>query len=357
MIPLVRPRLPSMKAVMAYFDESLKSGQVSNFGPCHRKLVERLSSHFARFAVVTSTGTNAIRVAVQVSVKRGSRVLVPDYTHSGTLQAVVAAGMTPILCPVSRHTWTIDLKYLIRHCDAYDAFVAVSPFGFPVDFDQYDMLAEKLGKRVIYDLAGGYGMQVMTLNPVCFSAHATKNFSCGEGGFVLFSDRIAAEEARRLTNFGMCPDRSVSTDLADNMKPDDLKCAIMLAQLDREREVIDRALEKFDLIHKYQAALDGLIVPHSIHMGNSAPSLCVLSGLPAEELEAKGPNHGVQMKLYYPLLSEMPGLSQIARLGKSSVFFRTCLALPSDVTREEFSTVVSVVSALLSKRDARAHKK
>jgi hypothetical protein len=82
----------------------------------------------------------------------------------------------------------------------------------------------------------------------------------------------------------------------------------------------------------------------------SSPSLCVLSGLAAERLEAEAVNFGVTIKRYYIPLSEMPGCQGLQRIGGSSPFFRTCAALPSDPSAEEFDMVIDVVQQISRNR-------
>lgn len=346
MIPLVRPVLPHLAEVHSFFAKSIESGQLSNFGPCYEMLLTRLKIRTGMYALPVSTGTAAIQIAIQTHFNRGARIAIPDYTHVGTLQAVVAAGCIPVLFPVDRFTWTLDLNAVHKDMRSLDGIISVSPFGYTVDIPQYDEYAKKNKKILIYDFAGGWGLPVKTLNTVCYSLHATKNFSCGEGGIVCFQRKTDFLEAKRLTNFDTLPDRTVNSQYGNNLKPDELKCAIVLAHLNAENEVLIRGDKKKHLIQFYQSELRDLCVPHDL-ASRGAPSLCVLGGMNAELIEAKCSQHGFMAKRYYPLLSEMGGLEEIERHGSSGPFFRTCLALPSDVSLNEAVQVVQAVKRIL----------
>lgn len=342
MIPLIRPEFPKWQSIEKHFKRSRVSGAISNFGPCFQEVVDRASLMTDFHSLPVNTGTDAIRIALQTKLKRGARVLIPDYTHIGTLQAVVQAGMEPILVGCDRSTWNISAEEIDKlPTNFYDAFIVVSPFGYTVDFNVFDDLALMKRKEVIYDLAGAWGMELRTNNTVCFSLHATKNFSCGEGGIVGFKKRSDFNIAKRLVNFDTLPDRTVASPFGTNLKPDELKCAVILAQLDNHDDLMDKAKRKRDLIDYYQKNLSCL--PHIRHKGNSAPSLCVLSGMPAEHLEKESKLSEIVMKQYYPPLSSMPGLSTIRRFSVCSPFFRTCLALPSDVSQDEADRVIAWV--------------
>lgn len=353
MIPLIRPQFPEMRDIERHFSKSRKVGSFSNFGPCFFEAVKKLHEITGRYDLPCATGTAAIQVCAQITFKRGSRILIPDFTHIGTLNAILAAGCLPVLYEVSRDTWT--LRNLFHNFKKeFDGFVVVSPFGYGVDFDFYDGLSDLIKKPVIYDLAGGWGMKVSTRNPVAYSLHATKNFSCGEGGIASFRSPGRFDDARALLSFDYGSTREPMSPWGNNLKPDELKCAIILAHLDNQERITHRAETKRQLINFYQTELENFCIPHSLHEQNAAPSMCVLGGMRAWEIEAISKYHEFESRKYYPLLTEFEGLKSIERIGTSSPFFRTCIALPSDVTRAEAEKVVRGIRKIYRGQDAKA---
>jgi hypothetical protein len=106
------------------------------------------------------------------------------------------------------------------------------------------------------------------------------------------------------------------------------------------------------LIDYYQARLDGFCTPHTLHHGGAAPSLSVVSGLNATKLEQDGIKRGITVRRYYIPLTEMPALSQVLRVGKSSKFFKTCAALPSDVNQRQADMVIDFIIESASNNSA-----
>ncbi len=346
-IPLVRPVFPAFNAIQLHFKKSKAANTLSNFGPCFDQVVGRLSQFIPGHSLPVATGTAAIQIAVQTHFRRGSKIAIPDYTHIGTLQAVTAAGCEPVLFPCDRDTWTLDTQVLNEHIREMDGVIVVSPFGYQVDFAKYDEIAYSAKRILIYDLAGGWGMNPETHNTVCYSLHATKNFSCGEGGIVCFNKRPDFMEGKRLINFDILPDRSVASPWGTNLKLDELKLAVILAHLDDVEKLTFRTLQKKATLDVYHRELESVCIPHELHR-HGAPSLCVLGGMKAMELEAACKVEGFMCKQYYPLLSQMP-LLNIAYVEKSSPFFQTCLALPSDVTFDEAVEVSVRVKRILKR--------
>lgn len=346
MIPLIRPHFPEMSRVQGYFKRSQDAGILSNFGPCFESLVGRLKDRMKVNALPVATGTAAIQIAVQTHFKRGSKIAIPDFTHIATLQAVVAAGCEPVLFPVSRLTWTMDVNRLKEKIREVDGVIVVSPFGYSVDFEIYDEICHGAKTIVLYDLAGGWGLNPNTKNTVCYSLHATKNFSCGEGGLVCFSRRPDFLEARRLINFDIMLDRSINSQWGNNLKMDELKCAVVLAHLDEESLIDQRINQKKAVLDVYHRELRDICIPHDLHVG-AAPSLCVVAGMKVQQMEKNCINQRFVCKGYYPLLSHVDALDDIQCMGKSAPFFETCLALPSDVSFDEALDVSKGIKRIL----------
>lgn len=318
-------------------------GVWSNFGPVHEKCILELNKTMGRYCLPVTSGTTAIEVALKVLLPRGARVLLPDFTHSGTILAVVAAGCIPVLGPVDKKTWTLDLEAIARYPSCFDAMIVVSPFGYKVNFQAYEGLAKDLAKPIVYDLAGAWGKFPETLWPVCYSFHATKNFSIGEGGAVTFGCHSELKKAKQLANFGTLPDRSINGLRGGNYKIDEIRAAMILHQLQRHKEITQRIAAKRSVLSFYQFELSKYCTPHSL-AARGTPSLCVLGGVKkAEKIEQRAAEFGISCKRYYPLLSRMYHLQSVQRIGASEEFFENCLALPSDVTKEEMQRVVEFV--------------
>jgi dTDP-4-amino-4,6-dideoxygalactose transaminase len=349
MIPLVRPVLPELHELMPYYQISKKSNQWSNFGPVYDLAVQKLNQTTGRYCLPVANGTIAIQIALQEKFSPGDCIAIPDFTHVGTLNAVIQAGMKPILFPVDKSTWTISLKELQNHHKRIDGVVVVSPFGYSVDFERYNEFSAKYGIDIVYDLAGGWGMPTHHARGiVCFSLHATKNFSCGEGGLVCFETQGDYEAARKSINFYTLPDRTIANSDGGNWKIDEIKAGIICAHLENHERILNRIERKRNAIDFYMAALGDKVLQHTIHSTYyAAPSLCVLGGVPADSLESNSKHLGATFKKYYLLLSDMMGLHDVRRVGASHKFFRSCCAFPSDCTDEELDKIVDALQTYL----------
>lgn len=327
MIPLLRPFFPPVRDIERIYRKAFKTGKHSNFGPLFEDASVFLSEKANGFCLPVSTGTAAIEIACRMKFKQGDRILVPDYTHIGTLVAIKAAGCTPVLSRTNEH-WVLDPNDI--QGKQINGVVAVSPFGYSVNTKAIDRICKRLDIGVVYDFAGAWGYFPKTKNPVCYSLHATKNFACGEGGVIRLRTQKEWIHARWLSNFCNDKDRIVRNLDGRNHKPSELLCAVILAYDKHYKVIADKIKLKSDAITFYKYHLN-LKTPEVV-----APSMCVLGHFLPTLKQGKY----IEMKQYYtPFPNNL--CDHISRTDLSLVTSRH--ALPSDVTAKEANEVVGAL--------------
>lgn len=343
-IPLMRPLMPDLGLAFGLIEARKDRSSWTNFGELYQQAELEISKITGHPSVIVANGTVAIQLAIMLHCPPGSRVAVPDFTHPATLQAVLAANCMPVIFPVNNQTWQIDPMVLQEKRAEFDAFIVVSPFGYPVNVRAYDELADLMKKKVVYDFAAAWGMFPITKWPITYSLHTTKNFSCGEGGVVCLNSEDQQNYVRKMTNFNTLPDRKVAHPFGGNYKIDEIRSAMILSHVIEIEQINARIECKRETLHKYQTELSDLGLWAPVKQDEGAPSLCTLMGFNdvahiSSELKIKRIEH----KQYYIPLTTMQGLSQIPRVRQSGKRFQTCLALPSDVSEFEASCVVSAI--------------
>lgn len=352
-LPLVRPSLPKLSEVQEYYQLAEKQGHYSNFGLCYDIAIRKLQDIYSgSYPVLVNNGTTAIQVALQARLPRGSRVALPTYTFIATLNAVVAAGMTPVLFDVDKDTWQISEELLDYHDEKYDAILVVSPFGYAVNIASYDYLARSLDKSIIYDFAPAWGHPISKDNITTFSFHATKTLPIGEGGAVMCPDTSLQTHVRRLINFDL-DNQIPQCQHGMNGKLDELHCAILCTQLDKNKEhlaSIERTRRLLDYIK--EAAITWTSRP-KVSLNDSYPQLPVISiddsklAKIVKALDAKG----VATKRYYnPLLHETFKDIPFYTKTKGRVNApKNTIALPKPLHMNEVDDIVrTIVEALRS---------
>lgn len=163
----------------------------------------------SRWAISTASGTAALYAAlVAVGVRPGSRVAVPNTAPAMSVLPICALGAEPVLCDVqAASSFGLDLDDLHR-LDDLAAVMAVPMWGY---WDEDPRLADLLAARdlpLVVDAAQAHHVR-LAIGPltrlatvVCYSTHARKPLSTGEGGFCLCDDEAVACALRSVRNFG-----------------------------------------------------------------------------------------------------------------------------------------------------------
>jgi dTDP-4-amino-4,6-dideoxygalactose transaminase len=178
-----------------------------------RDFAAYLGSDASHVAAVNSC-TAALHVSmVALGFEPGAEVITTPLTFCATVNAIIHAGLTPVLADVDPHTQNIDP-------DAIEAAItprtrAILPVHFagrPCDMDRIMAIAQRHNLAVIEDCAHAietryHGRHAGTFGDFgCFSFYVTKNVITGEGGMILGRDEALIARAKVLALHGMSKD-------------------------------------------------------------------------------------------------------------------------------------------------------
>jgi dTDP-4-amino-4,6-dideoxygalactose transaminase len=258
-IPLLRP----------YFDceeiEEIKtvldSGWVSQ-GPKVKEFEDKITEYLGvKYAIAVSNCTSALHLALlSIGVKQGDDVLVADFTFPATGHSVLYCGAKPVFIDIDLKTYNIAPALIEdKITDKTKAIIPVHTFGQAAEMDEIIEIAEDHNLKVIEDAACALGARYKnkytgTIGDTgCFSFHARKGVTTGEGGMVVTDKKKIAEKIRNLSVFGMTSawDRERSDkfiipefiELGYNYKMGDITAAVGVAQLKKLAKIIERKRE------------------------------------------------------------------------------------------------------------------
>lgn len=167
----------------------------------------------AKVAAVNSC-TAALHVSmVAAGLEPGSEVVTTPLTFCATVNAIIHAGLNPILADVNPVTQCIDPAAIeAAITPRTQAILPVHFAGRPCDMDAIMAIAERHGLAVIEDCAHAIeteyrGRKAGTFGDFgCFSFYATKNVVTGEGGMILGRSEEHIARAKVLALHGMSKD-------------------------------------------------------------------------------------------------------------------------------------------------------
>lgn len=196
--------------------DSIRSGWLGT-GP----KVARFENEFARYkdtdescVAAVNSGTAALHLSmIAADLKPGDEVIAPALTFCATINAIIHAGLIPVLADVQPDTMNIDPAEIeARITERTRAILPVHFAGRPCDMDAIMAIADRHHLTVIEDCAHAIeseykGRKTGTFGRFgCFSFYVTKNVVTGEGGMVLAKDEKDIERIKVLALHGMTKD-------------------------------------------------------------------------------------------------------------------------------------------------------
>lgn len=192
-----------------------------------------------RHAVGCASGTDAITLTLRAfDIGPGDEVIVPAFTATPTVAAVVAVGATPVFADVDPRTRTLDPSSAATRITPHTrALLPVHLYGRPADMDALGALAHRSGLLLIEDAAQAHGARWRGRpagslgHAACFSFYPTKNLGAlGDAGAVTTNDGEIAARLRRLRDLGQAA-RYRHIEHSTHSRLDELQAAVLMTKL------------------------------------------------------------------------------------------------------------------------------
>lgn len=235
--------------------------------------------HGAKYGICTTGGTTALEVSLRAAgLERGDEVLVPALTFYATAFAALVQGFKPVFVDIDPDSWCIDVAQIARHITPDTRAILPVHLGSRMaDMDRITEIAKQHGLRVIEDCAhmhGGFwrGRGAGSIGDTgCFSFQSSKLMTCGEGGIIITSDDTLEERCHAYVNSGRgkTADRQASEGnmLGWNYRITEFQAAVLLAQLERLPEQVDRRNRNIAHLERRVRAIEGVgTLPHDERM-------------------------------------------------------------------------------------------
>lgn len=190
LIPVLQPSIGQEE--IDAVNEVLRSGWLG-LGPKTEQFEQEFAKFVgSRFAVALNSGTAALHLAMDIlGIGPGDEVIVPSITFISTVHAVSYVGATPVFAEIDKQTMNISPADIERKItDKTKAIIVVHMGGHPCDMDAIHELAQSKGIKVVEDAAHACGAEykgrrIGSVSDItCFSFHAVKNLTTGEGGAI-----------------------------------------------------------------------------------------------------------------------------------------------------------------------------
>lgn len=235
------------------------------------KVVEEFENKFAeylgvKYVVAVSSCTVALHLALMaMDVRSGDEVITTPMTFVATSNAILHTGAKPVFVDVDRETGLINLNNI------YKALTTKTRVVLPVHLygQMFNINSFKLNNiKILEDAAHCIeGVDLLDNQPgqksdgACFSFYPTKSITSCEGGAIATNNKGLADIVRSMRNHGMTTGaherygkRYEHWDmerLGYNYRMSNAQAALLLGQLERINEFVDRRVMIWDLYERF----------------------------------------------------------------------------------------------------------
>ncbi|MFH1741618.1 MAG: DegT/DnrJ/EryC1/StrS aminotransferase family protein [bacterium] len=212
LIPVFRPSITDEE--IQAVSEVLRSGWLG-LGPKTKEFEDALKAYFGVPEVVAlNSGTAALHLALRVlDIGPGDEVIVPTITFVSTAHVVEYCGAHVVFADIDEETLCVNPDDVRRKISGKTkAIFAVHYGGHPCEMDHLSDLAGARNVHLIEDAAHACGaiyrdIKIGALSLLtCFSFHAVKNLTCGEGGAISTTNPLFGRKLRELRWLGISKD-------------------------------------------------------------------------------------------------------------------------------------------------------
>lgn len=323
--------------------DTLKSGWITT-GPKTKRLEQELSVFTnTDKTVCLNSATAAMELTLRVlGVVEGDEVITCAYTYTASASVIHHVGAKIVLVDTNKEDKFMDLKALEDAItEKTKVIIPVDLAGKPCKYDEIfeiverkkalfrpnNKLQEKIGRVVVMaDGAHSLGAEYKgkpsgsVADFTCFSFHAVKNFTVGEGGSVTWNRALGLDDDEIYREFQLLSLHGQSKDALSKMKlgaweydivaPNfkcnltDIASGIGLAQLKRYPNLLKR---RFEIVERYNRGFEGTRVKPFVHFEEDRKSCCHLyivniEGISEEErneIIVKMAERGIATNVHY----------------------------------------------------------
>jgi len=187
----------------------------TGLGPETAKFEEEFANYIgAKYAIGLSSGTEALRLALEAAdPTEGSYAITTPNTFVSTNHVLLQKKLVPLFADIDAGTGSIDvnsvIKLIDKHEDKIKTLMVVHYGGNPADIGHLRKIAEHYKLILIEDCAHACGatfhdeMIGSRGKYNCFSFHAVKNLSMGDGGAITTDSEEVYNKVRQLRWLGI----------------------------------------------------------------------------------------------------------------------------------------------------------
>lgn len=269
--------------------------------------------HEAQFCIATSSGTDALHLALWSLGIGTGEVIVPVNTFIATAAAVCLTGAKPVFVDIQETTFNIDpVRVEEAITENTKAIIPVHLYGQPADMYDLMELAIRHTLHIVEDACQAHLAKYMNRTvgtwgmAGCFSFYPSKNLGCfGEGGAVVTDQTALYRNMQMRRNHGRSLDGGGKHDLiGHNYRLPALQAAVLNIKMPHVKAWNKLRCQHADHYYCYLREVSEVTTPQTALTGLSRQHVYHLYVIRAERRDALKKHleeAGIQTGIHYPI--------------------------------------------------------
>lgn len=348
-----------------YVVDAVKNGWYETYDMHIKKLEKTFADYIgAKYAIATYCGTHALHLAtIALGLTTNDEVIVTDQSYIATAQAVSYVGATCVFVDIEEDTLGINPTLIEQAITKKTKAIMLVHFaGMAADMDAIMKIAKKYKLKVIEDacqmVGGKYKEKYCgTIGDIgCYSFQGSKIAVGGEGGMFVTDNRELYERALHYGTF--CRNDKISflwsDDIGYNYRISNITAALILAQVERIEELIQKKKKIYDWYHEYLKDCDKVQLLNVKEKCTSNYSYVVgyldeNTIRERDELLKELLNENIHARPGYPSMSAMPNYERRFAVPISEKYWRQGIVFPTalNLTESDIKYVCEKVKNIL----------
>ena len=358
-IPIAKPHI--LKSDINLASKAIKDG----WNKKHTYYLNKFENKFkkkisAKFAIATSSCTGALTLALaSLKLKKGSEIILSNLNWIATVSPVVNLGYKPIFCDVDLKNWCISVDQIKKKITKKTAAVIFTHlYGNLCEINKIkkylkekkiyiiEDAAEALGSKINGSYAGTFG------DFGCFSFHASKTITTGEGGMLITNNSKLNKIAKKLSDHGRSKKNYkayFADDIGFKFKMTNPQAALGISQISRLEKILNRKREIFNYYKKNikYDFLDFNFEDNGVKNSYWLTSIHVRKKkFNFKKFQKYMMAKGVDIRGFFPPLSTLPMFKSKEIFKNSSILFSNSFNIPShlSLTKLDQNKIINLIN-------------
>ena len=301
----------------------------------------------ANYAIAVTSGTAALHAALMAAeIGPGDEVIVPSMTFVATANAVRYLNAIPVFADVDEETLLINYQDVeSKITQKTKAIITMDYAGQPADYDEFRELADRYHLILIADACHSLGAtykdeKVGTLADLnCFSLHATKLITSGEGGVITTPYKKYYDRMRAFRDHGRV--NGEMQYLGFNYRMTNFQAGLCIHQIERIESLVEKRQE---LANIYEDALKDLDIRLLKQKEDriSARHIFVIKTDFQKEFIVKLSDYGIGTQIHYKPVNLQPFYNSPGSTPIAENMWTKMITIPlyTELSDEEQITVI-----------------